>query len=163
MKKLWLFLLLIIPVYLTASIYFLDKDYFLSPVEYHGDILIRADSKGNGLFASSRKGHRMHQGLDLFASIGSPVFASRSGMVTATRDEKRGMGKYIVIRHGGDLITLYGHLSDIYVHKYEFIRQGALIGQVGKTGNARSSAIQPHLHFEVRKNGIPQDPLDYLQ
>ena len=163
MKKLLLFLLLALPVYLAASIYFLDKDYFLSPIEYQGDILIRSDSKGDGLFASSRKGRRMHQGLDLFAAVGSPVFASRSGIVTATRDEKRGMGKYIVIRHAAGLITLYGHLSDIYVHKYEFIRQGTLIGRVGKTGNANSAAIQPHLHFEVRKNGIPQDPFEYLR
>jgi murein DD-endopeptidase MepM/ murein hydrolase activator NlpD len=163
MKKLFLFLLFILPVYLTVSIYFLDKDYFLCPVEYQGDILIRSDSKGNGLFASSRKGNRMHQGLDLFAEVGSPVFASRSGMVVVTRDEKRGMGKYVVIRHPGKLITLYGHLCEIYVHKYELVRQGSLIGRVGKTGNARSDAIQPHLHFEVRKNGIPQDPMDYLQ
>jgi len=84
-------------------------------------------------------------------------------MVMVTRDEKRGMGKYVVIKHPGNLITLYGHLSDIYVYRYEFVRQGTLIGRVGKTGNARSSAIQPHLHFEVRKNGLPQDPLDYLQ
>ena len=163
MKKLWLFLLLALPLYLAVSICFLDKDYFLSPIEYQGDILIRSDSKGNGLFASSRKGRRMHRGLDLFAPVGSPVFASRSGMVVVTRDEKRGMGKYVVIRHPGKLTTLYGHLSEIYVHRYEFVRQGALIGRVGKTGNARSSAIQPHLHFEVRKNSLPQDPLDYLQ
>ena len=162
MKKLLLFLLLVIPIYLACSIYFLDKDYFLCPIEYQGDILIRADSKGNGLFASSRRGRRMHRGLDLFAPLGTPVFASRSGIITVARDEKKGMGKYVVIKHPGHLITLYGHLSYIYVRKYEFVRQGALIGRVGKTGNARSSAIQPHLHFEIRKGGIPQDPLDYL-
>jgi murein DD-endopeptidase MepM/ murein hydrolase activator NlpD len=163
MKKILLFLLLALPVYLAASIYFLDKDYFLCPVEYRGDILVRCDSKGNGFFASSRRGRRMHQGLDLFAPVGSPVFASRSGVVTVTTDQKRGMGKYIVIRHQGGLMTLYGHLSDIYVRKYQFVRQGTLIGRVGKTGNANSPAILPHLHFEVRKNGIPQDPFDYIQ
>lgn len=163
MKKILLFLLLALPVYLAASFYFLDKDYFLCPIEYRGDMLIRSDAKGEGFFASSRNGSRLHRGLDLYASLGSPVFASRSGMVIVVRDEKRGMGKYIVIRHPGGLLTLYGHLSEIYVRKHAFVRQGALIGRVGKTGNANSPAIQPHLHFEVRKNGAYQDPLNYLQ
>jgi murein DD-endopeptidase MepM/ murein hydrolase activator NlpD len=162
MKRILLFLLFILPVYLLVSLYFVDKHYFLCPIEYKGDIVIRSDNRGNGLFAANRNGSRIHEGIDLFAEINSPVLAARSGIVIAA-SKSRGMGNYVIIRHFGNIITIYGHLSQIYVHRYEFIRQGEVIGRVGKTGNANYPDIQPHLHFEVRKNGIPQDPLEYLQ
>ncbi|MGE5197770.1 MAG: M23 family metallopeptidase [Deltaproteobacteria bacterium] len=155
-------LLFAVPVYLIAGIYFLDKECFLCPLEYKGTIIIRADSRGNGFFASPRNGHRTHRGIDLSAPIGTPVLAARSGIVSVVRDEKLGMGKYVVIKHLGNMTTLYGHLSQIDVSEYQFIRQGTIIGRVGKTGNANSPAMQPHLHFEVKEGGVPQDPLDYL-
>jgi murein DD-endopeptidase MepM/ murein hydrolase activator NlpD len=161
MKKLLLFLLIIFPIYLSISLYFLDKFYFLCPIEYKSDILIRCDKRGDGFFASRRSGYRMHEGIDLFAETSTPVLAVRSGRVTAAK-ENRGMGKYIVIRHPDDITTIYGHLSKIYVVSNEFVRQGEVIGEVGKSGNANYRDIQPHLHFEVRKGGIPQDPLEYL-
>jgi len=104
----------------------------------------------------------VHEGIDLFAEIGSPVLACRSGRIIAAR-KNRGMGNYIIIRHPGNIITVYGHLFRIYVYKNAFVRQGQVIGSVGKTGNANYRDIQPHLHFEIRKNGIPQDPLVYLE
>lgn len=155
-------MLLILPVYLVINLYFLDKAYFLPPLEYPGDIVIRCDSRGNGFFAAPRNGRRLHRGIDLLSAIGTPVFACRWGIVSVAREEKMGMGKYLVIRHPGGITTLYGHLSDIYVSPRQLVRQGELIGRVGKTGNARAPGIQSHLHFEVRKNGIPQDPLEYL-
>jgi len=162
MKKIFLFLLIFLPIFLLASLYFLDKDYFLCPIEYKGDIVIRRDSRGDGLFAAERSGNRLHNGIDLFAEISTPVLAARSGIVTAAT-HNNGMGNYIIIRHPGNIITIYGHLSSIYVGKGNLIRQGDIIGAVGKTGNANYSAIQPHLHFEVRKDGVPEDPLEYLQ
>jgi len=162
MKKVFLFLLVAIPVYLAPRIYFLDKVYFVSPVEYRGAMSIRADGQGNGFFASPRNGKRVHRGIDLCARIGAPVFAARSGTVAMATEEKFGMGKYVVLQHPRHMITLYGHLSGINVVKGQFVRQGALIGWVGKTGNANSKAMQPHLHFEVQVNGVPQDPLEYL-
>ena len=162
MKKVFLFLLVATPLYLALCIYFLDKHYFASPLEYQGAMSIRADGRGNGFFASPRNGKRVHRGIDLCARIGAPVFAVRSGTVAVATEEKFGMGKYVVIKHPGHMITLYGHLSGINVVKGQFVRQGALIGRVGKTGNANSKAMQPHLHFEVRVNEIPQDPLEYL-
>jgi len=162
MKKILLLLLLVLPIFLFISLYFLDKVYFFCPIEYRGDIVIRNDSRGNGFFAAERKGRRIHEGIDLFAEINKPVMAARSGMVIAAT-KSRGMGKYIIIRHSGSIITIYGHLSRVYVRRYQFVRQGNVIGSVGKTGNANSPGIQPHLHFEVRKGGIPQDPLEYLQ
>ena len=162
MKKILLFLLILLPIYLLMSLCFLDKHYFLCPIEYKRDIVIRSDMHGDGFFAANRHGRRVHRGIDLFAAIGTPVLASRSGKVIAAK-ENQGMGKYIVIKHPDSIITIYGHLSEIYVGKNKFVRQGEVIGSVGKTGNAAFRGIQPHLHFEVRKNGIPQDPLEYLE
>jgi len=161
MKKILVFLLLILPFYIGSSIYLLDKKDFLCPVQYRGDIIIRSDARGDGAFASPRNGRRVHEGIDLFADLGSPVFAARSGRVIASRSNN-GMGNYVAIRHSGNMVTIYGHLHQIYARQGSFLRQGAVIGSVGKTGNARYRGIQPHLHFEVKKDGIPQDPLEYL-
>ena len=163
MKKFFLILLIILPLYFLIILYFLDKDYFLCPIHYKSDIFVRCDSRGDGFFGSQRNGNRKHEGLDLFAPIGTPVKASRSGKVIVSREQKKGMGKFVIIRHPGNLITLYGHLSRAFVEKNYFVRQGQVIGEVGKTGNANYRDIQPHLHFEVRKNNVPQDPLEYLE
>ncbi len=168
-KKIILFsLLIVLPIYIIVSLYFLDKVYFFCPIEYKREILVRCDSRGNGFFAANRRGNRIHEGIDLFAEIGTPVKASRSGWVIESRvitdkDRKTGSGSYVVLRHPGNITTTYGHLLEVYVKKNDFVCQGQIIGRVGKTGNANYSDIQPHLHFEVRKDGIPQDPLVYLQ
>lgn len=162
MKKILLSLLIVLPVYLLISLYFLDKQYFLCPIEYKRDIVIRSDRYGDGFFAANRSGRRVHEGIDLFAAIGTPVLASRSGKVTSAR-QNHGMGKYVVIKHPESISTLYAHLSRIYVRKNEFVRQGQVIGSVGKTGNANFRDIKPHLHFEIRKNGMSLDPLQYLE
>lgn len=162
MRKFLLLLLIVLPVFLGTSFYFLDKQYFFCPIDYKGDIIVRNDSRGEGFFAAERSGMRLHEGIDLFAGVGTPVFASRLGIVAAAKSN-RGMGNYVVLKHLGNLSTIYGHLSRIYVRKGVFVRQGQIIGAVGKTGNAHYRSIQPHLHFEVRKKGIPVDPLQYLQ
>lgn len=162
MKKVLLFLLIALPIYLCLSIYFLDKYYFLCPLKYEREILIRSDRRGNGFFAAERKGNRLHQGIDLLAEVGRPILASRSGRVITAR-YNQGMGNHIVIRHPQNFITLYGHLSEIYVTEGKFVQQGEIIGAVGRTGNAQFRGIQPHLHFEIRKNGLSQDPLQYLE
>jgi murein DD-endopeptidase MepM/ murein hydrolase activator NlpD len=162
MKKILLLLLIILPFYLLVSLYFLDKTYFLCPIEYKRDILIRNDSRGDGFFGAERRGKRLHQGLDLLAEIGEPVLAARSGIVVAA-EASRGMGNYVIIRHPGNIATLYGHLSEICVGRNILVRQGQVIGTAGKTGNANHPAILPHLHFEVREKGKPIDPLKYLQ
>jgi len=161
-KKILLILFIVLPAYLIISLYYLDKSYFLCPIEYQRDIIIRFDNRGNGLFGAGRNGNRLHQGIDLYAGIGTPVLASRWGKVVVAR-HSRGMGNYIIIRHPGNITTIYGHLSRIYVNKDAFVRQGQIIAAVGKTGNANYRDIQPHLHFEVKKAGIPQEPLEYLE
>jgi len=161
-KKFLLVLLIVLPVYLLAILYFLDKSSFACPIVYKRDIIIRSDSRGDGFFAANRRGARIHEGIDLFARIGTLVLAGRSGRVIAAT-QNRGMGNFIIIRHSHNIISIYGHLLEIHVAKNEFVHQGQVIGSVGKTGNASNRNIQPHLHFEIRKNGIPQDPLEYLE
>ncbi|MFH1198759.1 MAG: M23 family metallopeptidase [Candidatus Omnitrophota bacterium] len=162
MKKILLILLIILPVYIGFRIYFLDKKNFLCPIAYRRDMIIRCDSGGDGFFAADRSGNRLHQGVDLLADLGEPVLAARSGLVTAAQSSK-GMGNFIIIRHSAQIATIYGHLSRIDVRKGDFVHQGQIIGAVGKTGNASSRTIEAHLHFEVRKGGAPQDPLEYLE
>ena len=162
MKKIPFTLFILFSACLAFSIYFLDRDYFLSPISYSGSIVVRNDCRGNGFFGAGRNGRRTHQGIDLFGEIGTPVVASRSGIVVAAK-RNPGMGNFVVIRHPHETVTIYGHLSGIKVKKGQFVRQGAVVGWVGKTGNANHHAIQPHLHFEVRKSGLPQEPLEYLE
>lgn len=161
MKKILLIILILVTTTVFLGLASMDKQYFICPIEYQSDIIIRNDHRGEGLFATSRSGRRMHQGVDLFAPVGTPILAAKNGKVISATQNK-GMGKYIIIRHKNNMTSIYGHLSKILVHKDDSVHQGQIIGSVGKTGNARFRDIFPHLHFEIRKNGIPQDPLEYI-
>ena len=103
------------------------------------------------------EGREMHPGIDISASYGSPVTAAGNGAVIfAGRDP--GYGGVVIVAHGGQLDTLYGHLSALYVREGESVRRGQAIGAVGATGRATGA----HLHYEVRVNGAPVDPQRYL-
>lgn len=160
-KKILFIILVFICVLVFLGFSEMDKQYLICPVEYKNDIVIRNDQRGGGLFASSRSGRRTHQGLDLLADVGTLVYAAKRGKV-ASATQNKGMGKYIIIRHPDNLVTVYGHLLNIFVRRNDHVRQGQVIGSVGKTGNARAVDMLPHLHFEIRKNGAPQDPLEYI-
>jgi len=162
MRKIPLILLIVLSISLLAGFTAFKRSRFICPVKYKDEILIRCDGRGDGFFAAGRRGGRLHNGVDLYARVGTPVYASRYGRVIAAK-RNRGMGKYVIIRHWGGYTSVYGHLAKIYVRKNQLVRQGRIIGTVGKTGNARYRGIQPHLHFEIKRKGIPQDPLDYIQ
>ena len=123
----------------------------------HRPLVIRQDAKGDGRFGAPRSGHRRHRGVDVEAPLGSPVRAIRSGRVIAS-GKHRGLGRYLELEHPGDLHSLYAHLETIAVDVGDRVRQGQLIATVGKTGNARSPLITPHLHLEVLQAGRPLDP-----
>ena len=161
MKRILVIFSIIVLVSAFFGLALLDKQYFTCPIEYKNDVLIRNDNRGDGLFASSRSGRRLHKGIDLLAEVGEAVLAAKSGKVIGAT-QNRGMGKYVLIRHADKYVTIYGHLSEILVRKNDYVYQGQIIGKVGKTGNARSRDMLPHLHFEIRKNGVPQDPLKYI-
>jgi murein DD-endopeptidase MepM/ murein hydrolase activator NlpD len=100
---------------------------------------------------------RMHEGIDLGASYGTPIVAAAAGTVIYAGWEG-GYGNLTAIDHGGGLSTAYGHQSRIAVSVGESVAQGQVIGYVGSTGHSTG----PHLHFEVRVDGQPVDPLGYL-
>jgi murein DD-endopeptidase MepM/ murein hydrolase activator NlpD len=102
--------------------------------------------------------YMMHTGIDISANFGTPVRASAPGKVIYA-DWYGGFGKLVILDHGGGITTLYAHLSRIVVELEEQVSEGQIIGYVGSTGLSTG----PHLHFEVRVNGIPQDPLIWLK
>jgi len=100
---------------------------------------------------------RMHEGIDIGAPEGTPIYAATGGTVIYAGWEG-GYGNLTVIDHGNGLSTAYGHQSQIAVSNGQVVARGQAIGYVGNTGHS----FGPHLHFEVRVNGTPVDPLQYL-
>ncbi len=100
---------------------------------------------------------RFHAGLDFAASYGSTIRAADSGMVIFA-GWYGGYGKTVIIDHGRGITTLYGHSSELYVTEGQTVQRGQAIASVGSTGLSTG----PHLHFEVRRNGTPVNPADYL-
>jgi murein DD-endopeptidase MepM/ murein hydrolase activator NlpD len=99
---------------------------------------------------------RMHEGIDIAVGYGTPIHAAASGTVIFS-GWMGGYGNFVIIDHGGGMATAYGHQSSIAVGGGT-VSQGQVIGYVGCTGHC----FGPHLHFEVRINGSPVDPLGYL-
>ena len=100
---------------------------------------------------------RMHEGIDIAAGSGTPIRAAAAGRVVYA-GWMSGYGNLVAIDHGGGVSTAYGHQSSIAVGNGQVVSQGQTIGYVGCTGHC----FGPHLHFEVRINGSPVDPLGYL-
>jgi murein DD-endopeptidase MepM/ murein hydrolase activator NlpD len=100
---------------------------------------------------------RMHEGIDIAAGSGTPIRAAAAGRVVYA-GWMSGYGNLVAIDHGGGVSTAYGHQSSIAVGNGQIVSQGQTIGDVGCTGHC----FGPHLHFEVRINGSPVDPLGYL-
>lgn len=101
---------------------------------------------------------RFHTGLDLAAPTGTPIYAAKAGRVEVAGWSSVGYGFHVVLDHGGGLETLYAHMSRIAVRPGQWVEAGEVIGYVGSTGWSTG----PHLHFEVRVNGIVKNPLSYL-
>jgi murein DD-endopeptidase MepM/ murein hydrolase activator NlpD len=100
---------------------------------------------------------RLHTGIDINGYTGQPIVAAKDGVVILASSSMSGYGQAIVLDHGGGISTLYGHMSG-YALRDGLVRQGQIIGYVGCTGNCYGD----HLHFEVRINGNPVDPISYL-
>jgi murein DD-endopeptidase MepM/ murein hydrolase activator NlpD len=98
------------------------------------------------------QGH-FHSGIDLAAAAGTPVRAALAGRASVALSAG-GYGLHVVLDHGGGLTTLYAHLSSVLVAGGDLVTAGQVIGEVGSTGNSTG----PHLHFEIRRDGLPEDP-----
>jgi murein DD-endopeptidase MepM/ murein hydrolase activator NlpD len=102
-------------------------------------------------------GDEFHPGLDIRAFKFTPVYAAGDGTVIDTEPNSE-YGNQILIHHVAQLTTKYAHLAKIVVKKQQDVRQGQVIGYTGDTGRVTG----PHLHFEIRNNGIVMDPNNYL-
>lgn len=100
---------------------------------------------------------KVHEGIDIAADYGTTILASATGKVTLS-DWYGNYGKCVIIDHGYGLSTLYGHCQTLLVKEGQTVKKGDKIATVGSTGRSTG----PHLHFEVRLNGVPVDPLQYL-
>jgi murein DD-endopeptidase MepM/ murein hydrolase activator NlpD len=100
---------------------------------------------------------RLHAGIDIAAPIGTPIYAAAAGRVILM-GPTGGYGNYTCLDHGSSVSTCYGHQSRFVAELGEVVQQGEVIGLVGNTGRSTG----PHLHFEVRIDGRPVDPMDYL-
>ncbi|MCY6372113.1 M23 family metallopeptidase [Clostridium ganghwense] len=113
----------------------------------------------NGRVSSSfgMRNGKMHKGMDIANHMGSTIHSAYDGVVSYA-GWISGYGKVIKIDHGGGLETTYAHCSSINVKKNQHVKKGDKIGEVGSTGRSTG----PHVHFEVRVNGVPQNPAKYV-
>lgn len=102
-------------------------------------------------------GNRKHHGIDLAAPTGTPVYATADGVVSRA-DWFSSYGLYISLEHGASLQTRYAHLSRLAVAAGDVVKKGDLIGYVGSTGRSTG----PHLHYEVRVDGVAVNPIPYM-
>lgn len=105
-----------------------------------------------------RRWGRLHAGIDIGASTGTPIWAAKSGVVIYS-GRQSGYGNVIIIDHGGGMTTLYGHQSRLLARDGQSVAQGQRIGSVGNTGRSTG----PHLHFETRYGGSPRNPRGCLR
>ena len=109
----------------------------------------------NDPFSGDKK---LHHGMDISAKEGTPVIATAAGEVIEVEYQPNGYGKYVVIKHDDTYQTKYAQMSSQEVSMGDKVKKGQIVGKVGSSG--RSTA--PHLHYEVRKDGKPVDPIPYI-
>ncbi len=107
---------------------------------------------------STKVDQARNKGIDIQAYEGKEIRASRRGNVVFCDDQLKGFGKTVIIDHGDNYQTVYAYNSEILVRVGDPVQQNAVIAKVGRTGRAK----EPCLHFEVRRNGEPRDPMYYL-
>ncbi len=104
------------------------------------------------------RGESYHEGIDLRAKTGTPVYAAQSGKVLYSASRIAGYGKMVVIRHRDGLSTVYAHNSRLLVKEGQVVKRGQRIALAGNTGASRG----PHVHFEVRSGVVALDPLKFM-
>ena len=124
---------------------------FIMPIKYTG-----ISSPFGNRFHPVLKRYIFHSGVDLKARF-IPVYAAKAGRVSFA-GTMNGYGKIIIIQHGGGYETRYAHLDKIVVKRGDYVKRGELIGKTGQSGRVTG----PHLHFEVRINGKPVNPMRYV-
>lgn len=135
----------------TERAYFLDSSLRL-PLDNDLFWVSSEFGKRKNPFSGAMKNHN---GIDLAAAEGTPVYAIKDGAVYAAIEKDPEFGNYIILSHDlGKMTSIYAHLSKITVDRYQYVKKGDVIGYVGQTGKATG----PHLHFEIRTGGKAEDP-----
>lgn len=125
------------------------------PANIHFDWPVDEAKLSRGFINTKRK---HHWGLDLANKKGTAILAAESGYVVYTGRQFHGYGRLIVIEHNDQWATLYAHLEKFSVKEGDFVKRGQEIGEMGRSGHATGS----HLHFEIRDNRAPVDPIELL-
>ena len=102
--------------------------------------------------------YKMHQGVDMSAPQGTPIYAAKSGKVTRTAYQEGGAGYYVSINHGDGFTSIYMHMTHYIVSPGQYVNAGQVIGYVGSTGGSTG----PHLHFGIAYNGTYVNPMNYV-
>lgn len=141
------------------------KPYISRQVASYSGPVPEGAVKGSGVFAWPTSGRitqpywNGHRAIDVGAPTGTPIAAVDGGFVIAARNGwNNGYGRMVQIDHGNGYISLYAHMNSIFVREGESISKGTQIGTIGNTGNSTG----PHLHFEVRYQGVARNPFNYL-
>ena len=100
----------------------------------------------------------MHNGLDIIAPAGEPVYAAADGVISQVTRSRKGLGNVVTVDHGNGYFTRYAHLSDMEAVKGRTVRRGTRLGYVGVSGNS----FAPHLHFEVLRDTVLLDPVNHF-
>ena len=114
--------------------------------------------RGRVSSAFGARGRDDHQGIDIPAQEGAPIVAAESGRVIHSGARLGDYGNVVIVKHAGRYLTVYAHNRRNLVDRGDFVEKGEVIAQVGETGNASG----PHLHFEIRRDRLAQDPQLYL-
>ena len=128
---------------------------------YDGKAFLSSPSKGGYLtsYFGEVRAKSLHKGIDIAKNLGASVNASLDGKVIKAGYNNGGYGNLIVIQHGNNMKTYYAHLNEIYVNVGDMVKKDDIIGAIGSTGNSTG----PHLHFELRVDNQPVDPVKYIQ
>jgi murein DD-endopeptidase MepM/ murein hydrolase activator NlpD len=100
---------------------------------------------------------QMHEGIDISNQVGTPIIAPADGIISDIGNDL-GLGKILVISHGFGMITRYAHLNKVLVRVGQKVKRGEKIAEIGTSGRTTG----PHLHYEVRLDGIPVNPMRYI-
>ncbi|RJR09981.1 M23 family metallopeptidase [Candidatus Parcubacteria bacterium] len=129
---------------------------FLYPVPLNTPV--SQDYAGHILRAKLNRWTNYNGGIDWAIPSGSPIAAAQDGTVSTVRNDATGYGTHVRIQHTEGYLTIYGHLMDFNVRVGDKVKAGQVIGRSDNTGNSTG----PHLHFELRKDGIAIDPVPLL-
>ena len=136
-----------------SSFHEIERAYFLG-ILFSNPLPEGLVSSGYGMRQNPFTGHRrFHNGIDIAAPAGTPVYAAREGEITA-KGHNDTFGNYMEISHAGGYSTFYGHLNKIFVELHSQVNSTMIIAEVGNTGRSTG----PHLHFEIRRNGSARNP-----